>query len=411
MSEVDGGMRPRFSERVRAFLHGEMAPGLILAAAAILAIAVFNFAPANPYYRDALQAPLKVGLADAELSKPLLLWINDGLMAVFFLLVGLELKREILEGTLASRNQIILPAVAATGGMLAPAFIYWLLNGHDPTLMRGWAIPAATDIAFALGALSLVGRAAPVSLKVFLLTLATLDDLGAIIIIAAFYTDQISVAALTMAGTAIAALFTLNKLHYSGAGLYTIVGAILWLCVLESGVHATLAGVILGLAIPLRRRDGTPFLQVFEHALMPYVKFMILPVFAFANAGLPIADLAPASALDPLPLGIAAGLVIGKPLGIFGVSWIAVRAGLARLPEGCNWAHLIGAGFLAGIGFTMSLFIGSLAFTAPEHMVAVRVGVLYGSVLAALAGILILRSAGRWHRSCDGGALLVDRVS
>lgn len=399
MNEVSGDEGHRPVERVRAFLKGDTAPGLILAAAAILAIGVFNFAPANPYYRDALQTPLRVGLADVELSKPLLLWINDGLMAIFFLLVGLELKREILEGNLASRDQLLLPALAAAGGMLAPALIYWLINGQDPALVRGWAIPAATDIAFALGALSLVGRAAPTSLKVFLLTLATLDDLGAIIVIAAFYTDQISVLALTLAGTAILALLALNRSRCSSPGLYAIVGAILWLCVLESGVHATLAGVILGLVIPLKRRDGSPFLQTFEHALLPYVKFMILPLFAFANAGLPIADLAPARALDPLPLGIAAGLVVGKPLGIVSVSWIAVQTGLARLPDGCNWTHVIGVGFLAGIGFTMSLFIGSLAFSAPEHVTAVRVGVLYGSVLAALVGIAFLILPRRRQRS------------
>lgn len=381
--------------RVQAFLHSDTAPGLILAATAVLAIAMFNFAPVNPYYRDALQAPLRIGLADTELSKPLLLWINDGLMAIFFLLVGLELKREILEGNLSSRNQIVLPALAAVGGMGAPALVYWLVNGGDPLLLRGWAVPAATDIAFALGALSLLGRRVPASLKVFLLTLATLDDLGAIIIIALFYTAQISVMALTFAAMAIAVLMTLNRIHYSKIGLYAIVGGALWLCVLESGVHATLAGVIIGLSIPLKRKDGTPFLNVIEHSLLPYVKFMILPLFAFANAGLPIADLAPARALEPLPFGIAAGLVIGKPLGVVGVSWLAVKLRLAALPDNCNWLHVTGIGFLAGIGFTMSLFIGSLAFSAPEHLSAVRVGVLYGSVIASVMGLSLLLVASR----------------
>lgn len=381
------------TERLQAFLHSDTAPGLILAVTAVLAIATANFGPITPYYRDAFQAPLRIGLADAELSKPLLLWINDGLMALFFLLVGLELKREILEGTLSSRSQIILPALAAVGGMGAPALVYLLVNGGDPLLLRGWAIPAATDIAFALGALSLLGRRVPASLKVFLLTLATLDDLGAIIIIAVFYTAQISVMALTLAALASAMLLALNVMHYSKAGLYAVVGGALWLCVLESGVHATLAGVIIGLSIPLRRKDGTPFLNVIEHSLLPYVKFMILPLFAFANAGLPIADLAPARALEPLPFGIAAGLVVGKPLGVLSICWLAVKLRLAALPENCNWVHVAGVGFLAGIGFTMSLFIGSLAFSTPEHLTAVRVGVLYGSVIASVVGLSLLMVA------------------
>lgn len=383
------------STRLASFFQGDAAAGLILAGAALVAILIFNIEALSPYYTDILQAPLRVGLADAELSKPLLLWINDGLMAVFFLLIGLELKREVLEGNLSSRDQIVLPALAAVGGMAVPALVYLLVNGGDPVLMKGWAIPAATDIAFALGALSLAGRSVPVSLKVFLLTLATLDDLGAIIIIAAFYTSQISTGALALAAIAVVILVILNRIRYSSAGLYMIVGAILWLCVLESGVHATLAGVIIGLSIPLTRRDGTPFLNGIEHALKPHVKFMILPVFAFANAGLPLADLLPASALEPLPLGIAAGLTLGKPIGVLAACWIAVRFRLATLPVGCNWGHILGVGLLAGIGFTMSLFIGSLAFTAEELLTAVRVGVFYGSLLSGSAGIIILVIASR----------------
>lgn len=399
MSNASSHTRRTAASRFFAFLQGDTAPGLILAATAVLAIALFNYAPVNPYYRDALQAPLSVGFADAELSKPLLLWINDGLMALFFLLVGLELKRELLEGNLSSREQIVLPALAAVGGMAAPALIYLLLNGGDPVLQRGWAIPAATDIAFALGALSLLGRRVPTSLKVFLLTLATLDDLGAIVVIALFYTAQISMTALTLAGLAVAILLVLNKLHYSRAGLYAIVGGALWLCVLESGVHATLAGVILGLAIPLKRKDGTPFLEVMEHSLLPYVKFLILPLFALANAGLPIGDLAPARAVESLPLGIAAGLVLGKPIGVLAVCWLAVRLRVATLPENCSWLHVAGVGFLAGVGFTMSLFIGSLAFSAAEHLTAVRVGVLYGSILASIVGLTLLLVASRRQRS------------
>lgn len=395
MSSRSSDTQEKVTSRIVTFLQGDTAPGLILAATAVLAIAFFNYAPVNPYYRDALQAPLRFGFGDAELSKPLLLWINDGLMALFFLLVGLELKRELLEGSLSSRDQIVLPALAAGGGMAAPALIYWFINGGDPVLLRGWAIPAATDIAFALGALSLLGRRVPVSLKVFLLTLATLDDLGAIVVIALFYTAQISMTALILAGLAVAILLVLNRLHYSKTGLYAIVGGALWLCVLESGVHATLAGVVLGLSIPLKRKDGTPFLHVMEHSLVPYVKFLILPLFAFANAGLPIGDLIPSRALDPLPLGIAAGLVVGKPLGVVTVCWLAVRLRLATLPDGCSWSHVTGIGFLAGVGFTMSLFIGSLAFSLPEHLTAVRVGVIYGSIIASILGLSLLMMASR----------------
>ena len=395
MTHGRGGTNTVSTDKLRAFLQGDSAPGLILVAAAILAITVFNTDAVSPYYRDALQAPLRLGYAEAELSKPLLLWINDGLMAVFFLLVGLELKREILEGNLSSRQQIVLPALAAIGGMALPALVYALISGGDPVLLRGWAVPAATDIAFALGALSLAGRAAPVGLKVFLLTLAVLDDLGAILIIAVFYTAEISIMSLALASAVLVVLLILNRLHCNSAGLYAIAGVVLWLCVLKSGVHATLAGVILGLAIPLTRRNGKPFLSVIEHSLVPYVKFMILPLFAFANAGLPIADMLPSRALEPLPLGIAAGLAIGKPIGIVSMCWLAVRLRIANLPEGCNWAHITGAGFLAGIGFTMSLFIGSLAFSSPEHLAAVRVGVLYGSVVACVSGLAILLWASR----------------
>ena len=392
-TENKSGNTPR--NRFGKFLQSGAAAGLILAGAALFAILISNIEALSPFYRDILQAPLRVGLADAELSKPLLLWINDGLMAVFFLLVGLELKREVLEGNLSSRDQIILPAIAAAGGMAVPALVYLLFNGGDPVLLRGWAVPAATDIAFALGALSLAGRSVPVSLKVFLLTLATLDDLGAIIIIAAFYTSQISTVALALAAIAVVILVVLNRVRYSSAGLYMIMGAILWVCVLESGVHATLAGVILGLSIPLSRKDGTPFLGSIEHALSPHVKFMILPLFAFANAGLPLADLMPERALEPLPFGIAAGLTLGKPIGVLGACWIAVRLGLASLPNGTNWLHILGVGLLAGIGFTMSLFIGSLAFVTEEHLTAVRVGVIYGSLLSGCAGVIVLLVASR----------------
>ncbi|MFN4142821.1 Na+/H+ antiporter NhaA [Aestuariivirga sp.] len=393
MSSLEHGedLTPR--SRLAAFLQNEATAGLILASAAALAIVLYNIELAKPYYSDLLQAPLRIGFAEAELAKPLLLWINDGLMAVFFFLVGLELKREFLEGNLSFRDQIILPAIAAAGGMAVPAVIYFVLNGNHPELLSGWAIPAATDIAFALGALSLAGRAVPFSLKVFLLTLAARDDLGAIVIIALFYTAHISTLALALAGLAGLFLLLLNRIHYSHTGLYILSGIVLWLCVLESGVHATLAGVVLGLAIPLTRRDGRAFLYPIEHALHPYVKFMILPVFAFANAGLPVEALALARAMEPPAIGIAAGLFIGKPLGIVAACWLAVRLRLSQLPQDCNWTHVVGVGFLAGIGFTMSLFIGALAFDSETAADAVRTGVLYGSLLSCAAGLALLRFA------------------
>jgi NhaA family Na+:H+ antiporter len=279
--------------------------------------------------------------------------------------------------------------------MAAPALIYSLVNWNDARLLNGWAIPAATDIAFALGALSLAGRRVPVALKVFLLTLATLDDLGAIVVIAAFYTAQLSVLSLGLAGAALAVLVLLNLKHVDRAAPYLLVGVLMWVFVLKSGVHATLAGVVLALTIPMSRKDGAPLLSAIEDALHPYVKFAILPLFAFANAGIPLAGLRPSVLLAPLPLGIAAGLVAGKPLGILAAVWTATRLGLADLPEGCRWIHMAGVGCLAGIGFTMSLFIGSLAFPEGDLQPAVRLGVIAGSMIATLLGVAILTASAR----------------
>ncbi len=383
------------SNAIRSLLSSEKSAGILLAISALLAIVVYNIDSFRPIYSDILQSQLRIGFVGAEISKPLLLWINDGLMATFFFLVGLELKREILEGNLSSFDRIMLPAAAAIGGMALPALIYWLIVGNDPVLSRGWAIPAATDIAFALGALSLFAKQIPISLKAFLLTLAILDDLGAIIVIAIFYSESLSPVALGLAACFIAVLLLLNRMNYSRTGLYVILGLALWTCVLKSGVHATLAGVIVALTIPLKRSDGAEFLVPIEHAVLPYVKFMVLPVFAFTNAGLPIGDLSVANLLTPLPLGIAMGLLVGKPLGIVAASWIAIKSGATTLPAGCSWYHIIGAGCFAGIGFTMSLFMVSLAFETSDQHSAVRVGVLYGSIIAAALGSVVMALAAK----------------
>ena len=386
------------SSRLQAFIHHETTAGLILVAAAVLAVAAFNIAPLRPVYEAALQTKLTVAYGTFGLSKPLLLWINDGLMAVFFFLVGLEIKREVLEGNLSSRDQIVLPALAAVGGMAAPALVFSFFTAGDANLMRGWAIPAATDIAFALGALSLAGKRVPPALKVFLLTLATLDDLGAIVIIALYYAAQLSSLAMVLAAVALALLFILNRLHVDRTSLYVAAGVALWIFVLKSGVHATLAGVALGLMIPLRRRDGGAFVHAIEEALHPWVKFLILPLFAFANAGIPLEGFGGSQLVQPLPLGIAAGLVAGKPFGILSACGLAVMTGAARLPEGCRWDHMGGVGCLAGIGFTMSLFIGSLAFEGVAEMTAVRAGVIAGSLLSTALGVGILVAASARRR-------------
>jgi len=376
------------------FISQEALAGLILVLAAIAALVADNVAVLHPYYDDVLALPVAVEFGEARLAKPLLLWINDGLMAVFFLLVGLELKREVLQGQLRSADRIVLPAVCAVGGMAVPALVYLAITrslGDNPALVHGWAIPAATDIAFALGALALLGSRVPATLKIFLLTLATLDDLGAIVVIAIFYTANLSLASLALAGLAITALAAMNRLGVTRLAPYIVVGVALWVFVLKSGVHATLAGVALGLAIPMRDRGGRNVLEALEEALHPYVVWGILPLFAFANAGVSLTGVTVSSFMAPLPLAIAAGLVIGKPLGIVAAALGAVRSGLARLPDGMSWTHLLGVAALAGIGFTMSLFIGTLAFEADEHSAGVRIGVIAGSLIAALVGYLVLR--------------------
>ena len=374
------------------FIHHEATAGLALVVAAAAALIASNAAGLADLYAHFLETSVQVSIGEASLRKPLILWINDGLMAVFFFLVGLEIKREFLEGNLSSRDQVILPAVAAVGGMVAPGLIYTaiVLSSGDDHLLRGWAIPAATDIAFALGALALVGTRAPLTLKVFLLTLATLDDLGAIVIIALFYTDHLSAVSFAGAAIALLILFLMNRWTVHRVAPYILVGLALWLFVLKSGVHATLAGVALAFTIPLKGPRGGPLIAGLEHGLHPYVKWFILPLFAFANAGVPLEGITFGSLLEPLPLAIAMGLFVGKPVGILAATLLLTRLGFARLPEGCTWAHMIGVGFLAGIGFTMSLFIGMLAFSIEHDLVGVRLGVIAGSILSAVVGYVIL---------------------
>lgn len=380
-----------------AFIRHEATGGLLLAFAAVIALFMENSAGAS-LYDQILSTKLTLGLGDFQLDKPLLLWINDGLMAIFFFLVGLEIKRELLVGELSSVRSATLPAAAAVGGMLVPALVYAAVNYNSPETMRGWAIPAATDIAFALGVMALLGKRVPASLKIFLLALAIIDDLGAIIIIALFYTENLSLTALMLAGAGTAVLAAMNYFNVMRISPYVIVGIIIWVCVLKSGVHATLAGVVAALAIPLRGAPGSGKvgpLEHLEHTLHPWIKYFVLPVFAFANAGVSLAGLTFASLLAPIPLGIIAGLVIGKPIGIYLFGRAAVAAGLADLPPGSNWMQYIGVSWLAGIGFTMSLFIGMLAFPDPAFAADIRIGVLVGSLISGFLGFLVLSLAYR----------------
>lgn len=379
---------------IREFLKLESAGGLLLVIATVLALFMKNSAYSE-WYSALLNTPVNVSIGEFQIAKPLLLWINDGLMAVFFFVVGLELKREFIEGELSSRDQIILPAFAALGGMLIPALIYAYLNWGHPVTMNGWAIPAATDIAFALGVLALLGSRVPISLKLFLMALAILDDVGAIIIIALFYTTELSTLSLTTAGICLLLLFYFNKRGVTHLPIYMFIGIIMWASVLKSGVHATLAGVILAFTIPLRNPENpehSPARQL-EHELHPSVAYVILPLFAFANAGVPLAGMTFKALFEPVTLGIIAGLFIGKQLGVFSFAWLAIRLKLASLPEKVTWTQLYGAAILCGIGFTMSLFIASLAFEheGQEYIRLVRLGILIASLLSATMGYFILR--------------------
>ncbi|MBH3431074.1 Na+/H+ antiporter NhaA [Pseudomonas alkylphenolica] len=379
------------------FFQLEAASGLLLIAAAAMAL-IINNSPLSYLYNGLLDVPVVVQIGALKIAKPLLLWINDGLMALFFLLIGLEVKREVIDGHLSKPSQIILPGAAAVGGMVVPALIYWFLNKDNPAAVAGWAIPTATDIAFALGVLALLGKRVPVSLKLFLMTLAIIDDLGAIIVIALFYSGELSSLSLMLAGACLVGLIAMNRLGVVKLGPYMVVGLILWVCVLKSGVHATLAGVTLALCIPLRTRNAeTSPAQSLEHALHPWVAYGILPLFAFANAGVSLAGVTLESFTHYVPMGIAIGLLLGKTVGVFGLTWIAVKLGVAALPAGANWGQVLGVAILCGIGFTMSLFVGSLAFVpgSSEYAGMDRMGILTGSILAAVIGYTVTALASR----------------
>ncbi|MGB1208694.1 MAG: Na+/H+ antiporter NhaA [Paracoccaceae bacterium] len=371
------------------FFGHEAAGGILLMISAVAAMMVANSSLTDVYH-GALSSYFSVTLNGEGLNKPLILWINDGLMAVFFFLVGMELKRELLEGKLKNPRDVVLPGMAAVGGMAIPAAFFIMLNWGNTATINGWAIPAATDIAFALGVLALVGDRVPSSLKVFLLTLAILDDMGAIIIIALFYTAELKVDYLLLALIPLAGMAWLNHRRVHWMGPILILGLIMWFFVLKSGVHATLAGVVTAFFIPLKDRWGKSPLHSLEHTLAPYVLYAIVPIFAFANAGVVLTGMSFADLFAPLPLGIAAGLVLGKQLGVFGITFLLVKMGLARLPTGANWLHIYGVACLAGIGFTMSLFIGSLSFDDPDLMNQVRLGVLSGSIVSGLLGYAAL---------------------
>ena len=389
-------MIPKSNPRdmIREFLKLESAGGILLVIATIFALVLAN-SPLGAIYDSILQTPVAIQFGALEIAKPLLLWINDGLMAVFFFLVGLEIKREFKVGELSSASKVALPGIGAIGGMIVPALVYIALNIDNTEALNGWAIPAATDIAFALAVLSLLGNRAPAALKILLLAVAIFDDLGAILIIAFFYTSDLSPTILLMTILPIGGLIVLNLRGVTSVTPYVLVGLVLWVMVLKSGVHATLAGVVTALAIPLikpKNSDHT-VLEDLEHALHPWVAYGILPIFAFANAGVSFAGMGLASLAEPVMLGIALGLFFGKQIGIFGFLWLTIKLKIAEMPPRTNWVQLYGVSAIAGIGFTMSLFIGSLAFSTNVYDAQIRLGVLLGSLASATVGYLLLYMA------------------
>lgn len=399
---------PRPVSFMQAFLRSEALGGYVLMLAAVVALIIAN-SPLAPHYFDVLGTKLGFQAGPVTLKESVLHWINDGLMAVFFLLVGLEIKREVLDGQLRGAARIVLPGIAALGGMVMPAVIYVLINLGSPDTLRGWAIPAATDIAFALGILALLGSRVPTSLKVFLTALAILDDLGAIVIIALFYTSELNLFALAMAGALLACLVCLNRAGVLRLTPYLLIGMVLWYFVLKSGIHATLAGVALALTIPLRPQHqghdgGHSPLHALEHALHKPVALLIVPLFGFANAGVSFAGMGLSSLAQPVPLGVALGLFLGKQLGVFGFAWLAIKSGIASLPRHASFTQLYGVALLCGIGFTMSLFIGALAFTDPAAVDATKIGVLTGSLASAVVGFLLLRAGGATARQANATA-------
>ncbi|NND45163.1 MAG: Na+/H+ antiporter NhaA [Xanthomonadales bacterium] len=381
-------------DAISEFLRLESASGLLLVGAAALAMVVAN-SPLLAFYDGVLQTHLTVTLGGFGVDKPLLLWVNDGLMAIFFLLVGLELKREVVDGQLSSASQITLPGLAALGGLAVPALMFWLINRGDGSAMNGWAIPTATDIAFALALLTLLGSRVPVALKILLTTIAIIDDLAAIMIIAVFYSGDLGLGSLAGAGLGLLVLFGLNRAGVQRLAPYMLVGAVIWLLVLKSGVHATLAGVAVAAFIPLRADDGATPARQLEHNLHPWVAFLILPLFAFSNAGVSLQGLGLETLSSGVSLGIILGLFAGKQVGVFAMIALALSLGIARRPEGTTLGQLYGVSVLCGVGFTMSLFIGSLAFEHGNFVLdaAVKLGVMAGSIGSALLGVLVLHFA------------------
>ncbi|WP_419852407.1 Na+/H+ antiporter NhaA [Actinobacillus pleuropneumoniae] len=381
-------------KQIQKFLKLEAASGILLLVSALLAM-IFANTDLNQLYFSFLQTEVAIKFGAFSIDKPLLMWVNDGFMAVFFILVGMEVKRELFEGSLSSYQKAIFPAVAALGGMIIPALVYWFINQNSPEYQQGWAIPMATDIAFALGIVALLSKQVPPALKVFLLALAIIDDLGAIIVIALFFSHEMSMQALTIASIAIVILVAMNRYKVTGLINYAIIGTILWASVLKSGVHATLAGVIIGFCIPLRGKNGEAPLHHLEHALAPWCSFAILPLFTFSNAGVSLEGMSLDKLASPLPLGVALGLIIGKPVGVFLFSYVAVLLGIAKIPEGINLKQIFAIAVLCGIGFTMSMFIAGLAFgeeDASESVLALaRLGILMGTFVAAIIGYFLLK--------------------
>lgn len=381
-------------EKLKRFLQLESASGILLMIFASLAILWAN-TPFQQAYFDFLEMPVSVQIGLFSIHKPLLMWINDGFMAVFFVLVGLEVKRELMIGALSSYQRAIFPAIGALGGMLVPVAVFMLLNLSHPEFQQGWAIPMATDIAFALGVLALLGKRVPFALKIFLLALAIIDDLGAIVVIALFFSHELSSTALVSALVAISLLFLLNRMKVTALCAYMVVGIILWASVLKSGVHATLAGVILGFAIPLNGKNGEKPLETFEHLLAPWCSFVILPLFAFANAGVSLNGMSLSTLASPLTLGVALGLIVGKSVGVFGFSYLAVKMGIAKLSDGINFKQIFAIAVLCGIGFTMSMFLAGLSFGGEESdgkfISLARLGILLGSAFSAVLGYALLK--------------------
>ena len=381
--------------KIATFIKSDTTAGVLLVIATIAALIMQN-SPLSEVYNNFLHTPVAIKFGNLEIAKPLILWVNDGLMAIFFFLIGLEVKREVSQGHLSSISKVTLPIIAAIGGMVVPALIYIAFNGEDSFALNGWAIPTATDIAFALGILALLGSRVPASLKVFLMALAIIDDLGAIVIIALFYTSELSTLSITIAAIALAVLFILNRLNVASKAAYILVGIVLWVSVLKSGVHATLAGVALAFMIPLKSTNSSgksfSMLKEMEHGLHYWVSLFILPLFAFVNAGVSLKGVSMQDMLNPVPLGIMLGLFLGKQLGVFGFSFIAIKLGFAKLPDSSNFKQLYGVAILTGIGFTMSLFIDSLAFNDTQiYHYADKLAILLGSFTSGVVGYIALK--------------------